>query len=1054
MTAENRQELPRFAELEAEYEILEELGRGGTAVVYLARERDVGREVAIKVVRATYVEDEEAAARLVREARTIAGLRHPNIVMLYGTRRLGDGSLALIMQYIRGRTLKQEVRQRGPLPFAEVERILADIGGALAYAQRHRILHRDIKPENVYLDDETDRACLSDFGIARAWDDCSLTLPGTAIGTPAYMSPEQVDGAELDARSDIYSLGLVAWELLTGQTPWAGESLFRMIYKQKNEELPALAELRPDTPPRLRLVVDRALRKDPAARWSNADEFLSALTGTPAHRLTAPAERPAASMDQRGGLGAKPPARSSAGAARSDRADESLTVRYRRPDQVAADAANPESRPRVPAGAASGVAARAVRPDGVAAVSGSAAAPRVASGISGTAATGGTVAAGEPAATPAPGPARERRAAVATSTASRSMPVDVAVPAERLRRGDRRANIMLALVVLTVLIGTSVLLTAVRTAEPGAAAQTAGASPAPAALDEATAPVPEPTAADVEDRGVPAVAFAIYGDMQDGVVADTLATPLVVRVEDAAGDPVPGATVLFATTAGVMAPDTAITDEHGLATARWVPDEAGVHEAVAVVMGIDREPVTFRARVGPRPAVRLTAGSTTTGGASGPGESSVITVRAVDDRGAPVAGAEVRFAVRSGGGRIARSAAVTGRDGVARVEWTLGLEGAQEATAALPSGVQEPLVFQASLPAESPRLVVRSGVTTGGTHTCSLEASGAVLCWGGNDSGQLGDGSAGRRTAPARVALPEPIARLSAGVSHTCGVSVLGNTFCWGANSTGQLGDGTAVGRAEPVPVGTDRPFTDVFAGSTHTCGLDAAGRLYCWGQNSHGQLGDGSRTNRTAPVRAGGNRTFVAATVGWAHTCGLAGDGTAFCWGRNSSGELGDGRTADRAAPAAVAGGHRFTAIAAGSAHTCGLSTGGTILCWGQNDHGQLGNGSAGNSPAPVAVAAEGTFARVTVGGVHSCGLTREGAAYCWGRNSYGQLGDGTTQDRPRPVAVEGGHRFTSLQASGAHTCGTAAGTGRVCWGFNLAGQLGDGTRVNQTRPVVAGRQ
>jgi serine/threonine protein kinase len=97
-----------------------------------------------------------------------------------------------------------------------VERILADLGSALAHAQRHRILHRDIKPENVYLEEESGRACLSDFGIARAWDDCALTLPGTAIGTPAYMSPEQVDGAELDARSDIYSLGLVAYEMITG----------------------------------------------------------------------------------------------------------------------------------------------------------------------------------------------------------------------------------------------------------------------------------------------------------------------------------------------------------------------------------------------------------------------------------------------------------------------------------------------------------------------------------------------------------------------------------------------------------------------------------------------------------------------------------------------------------------------------------------------------------------------------------------------------------------------------------------------------------------------
>src|SRR5690606_7622060 len=122
------------------------------------------------------------------------------------------------------------------LPFDMVERILIDIGRALAYAQRHRIVHRDIKPENVYLDEETGIARLSDFGIARPWDaESGLTLPGMAIGTPAYMAPEQIDGGVLDGRSDLYSLGLVGYEMLTGTPPWAGESLFSMIYKQRNE---------------------------------------------------------------------------------------------------------------------------------------------------------------------------------------------------------------------------------------------------------------------------------------------------------------------------------------------------------------------------------------------------------------------------------------------------------------------------------------------------------------------------------------------------------------------------------------------------------------------------------------------------------------------------------------------------------------------------------------------------------------------------------------------------------------------------------------------------
>jgi hypothetical protein len=305
-------DLPRFADLEAEYEILRELGRGGTAVVYLARERELGRPVAIKVIRATYIEDEEAAARLVREARTVGSLQHPNIVMLYGTRRLRDNSLALIMQYVRGRTLKRDVQANGPLPFDRIQQILTDLGRALACAQRHRIVH---------LDDETGIARLSDFGIARPWDaDQSLTLPGMAIGTPAYMSPEQIDGIVLDGRSDLYSLGLVGYEMLTGRSPWAGESLFGMIYKQKHETLAPLKELRPGIPLTLCRAVEGTLHKDRDQRWIDAEAFLAALSGELAVPEWRTANEPAA-----------------AAPAPAQHAGDSETIQYRRADAARLD---------------------------------------------------------------------------------------------------------------------------------------------------------------------------------------------------------------------------------------------------------------------------------------------------------------------------------------------------------------------------------------------------------------------------------------------------------------------------------------------------------------------------------------------------------------------------------------------------------------------------------------------------------------------------------------------------------------------------------------------
>src|SRR3712207_5282001 len=156
------------SELEAEYEVVRELGRGGMAVVYLARDRELRREVAIKVVQAQYAANAEVVARFAREARTVAALDHPNIVTLYAVRKLADGSLALVMQYVPGETLQQALERDGAFAFARARQILADVAHALSYAHARGIVHRDVKPENVFIDARTGRALLSDFGIARS----------------------------------------------------------------------------------------------------------------------------------------------------------------------------------------------------------------------------------------------------------------------------------------------------------------------------------------------------------------------------------------------------------------------------------------------------------------------------------------------------------------------------------------------------------------------------------------------------------------------------------------------------------------------------------------------------------------------------------------------------------------------------------------------------------------------------------------------------------------------------------------------------------------------
>src|SRR5829696_7251631 len=274
--------------LEPSYEILRELGRGGTSLVYLARERSSGDEVAIKLIRAKYIEDEETLARFAREARYVGGLDHPNVVALRSVVELGDAGLALVMDHVAGRTLKQAIQEKGPLSPEGAESVLRDIAAALGAAHAMGIVHRDVKPENIFIDTD-ERALLADFGVARSMsNETQLTMSGIAIGTPAYMAPEQIDGIPLDGRGDIYSLGLVGWEMLTGKRPWEGSSLYAVIYQQKHEELPDVRDLRSDVPDRLAEVIAGAIEKDRGARWQSAEELIAALDGRALRRTPRP----------------------------------------------------------------------------------------------------------------------------------------------------------------------------------------------------------------------------------------------------------------------------------------------------------------------------------------------------------------------------------------------------------------------------------------------------------------------------------------------------------------------------------------------------------------------------------------------------------------------------------------------------------------------------------------------------------------------------------------------------------------------------------------------
>lgn len=299
-----------------------------------------------------------------------------------------------------------------------------------------------------------------------------------------------------------------------------------------------------------------------------------------------------------------------------------------------------------------------------------------------------------------------------------------------------------------------------------------------------------------------------------------------------------------------------------------------------------------------------------------------------------------------------------------------------------------------------------TGISAGARHTCALRATGEVSCWGDDESGQLGNSAMARtQMCPVGVTGLTDVVQIAAGGEHTCALQASGAVSCWGAGTVGQLGRGSTEGSAVPVAVAGTINAVAIDAGGGHTCAVRGSGEVVCWGSNRSGQVGSASESNLTTPFAVADLTDVVQVSLGQEHSCALRRSGRVVCWGRGEGGQLGDGMATNRsAANVDVVGLVDAAEISMGDNHGCARRATGAVVCWGAGASGQLGNGTTTASQrSPVIVMGLTDATELAGGAEHHCARSASRGVVCWGNNMGGQLGNNSVADSAIPVQVMG---------------------------------------------------